>query len=314
MANDAGVYRGTNVSRGRIVPLISTYVSGPLGVPHLPRLWLKALLHARNVLAEDWGCGPGGLDRRLTTFLGIDGTALLSWLMETLPSYEETEAWVRVNATNLNPQSIAQAVEAFATLPLPPGLNEQFRAYLGISDDTVNVGVTLNNYDDWQALYAYVGRYADDLEPIVPAISPTTAGLLGIPNLPRLWLKATLAAAGALPDGYSLAVEPRDEVMLGALRLANEDVRNYVAERRPTYGEFETYVASRARAPVGKVPWDDLLERHGEGTQATHRYDWGLLHAQIRALPAPPTDRSNQQRGLYAFEASGLRAFRPRSG
>lgn len=81
-----GPYQGTLVSRGRIVPLISSYVAGPLGLPHLPRLWLKALLHAKDMLAEDWGCGPGGLDRRIMEFVGIDGVAFMAWLMDIKPT------------------------------------------------------------------------------------------------------------------------------------------------------------------------------------------------------------------------------------
>jgi hypothetical protein len=43
-----------------IVPLISSGVAGPLGVLHLPRLWLKASLEARGLLAPGYpGIGAG---------------------------------------------------------------------------------------------------------------------------------------------------------------------------------------------------------------------------------------------------------------
>ena len=38
----------------QIAPLISSEVAGPLGVIHLPRLWLKVLLSAKGLLPDDY--------------------------------------------------------------------------------------------------------------------------------------------------------------------------------------------------------------------------------------------------------------------
>ena len=54
------------------VPLISTRTTGPLGVVHLPRLWLKMRLAARDKLAEGYRAGEGGFDGMLLETLGID--------------------------------------------------------------------------------------------------------------------------------------------------------------------------------------------------------------------------------------------------
>ena len=44
----------------KIVPTIPSGVAGPLGVVHLPRLWLKALLAGTGQLAEGYkDIGPG---------------------------------------------------------------------------------------------------------------------------------------------------------------------------------------------------------------------------------------------------------------
>jgi len=44
----------------KIVPLISSGVAGPLGVLHLPRLWLKVSLECRGKLADGYpGIGKG---------------------------------------------------------------------------------------------------------------------------------------------------------------------------------------------------------------------------------------------------------------
>ena len=42
------------------VPMISSGVAGPLGVIHLPRLWLKSSLEAQGKIATGYpGCGSG---------------------------------------------------------------------------------------------------------------------------------------------------------------------------------------------------------------------------------------------------------------
>ena len=178
VGEDGSTYHGTSISRGKVVPLISSYVVGPLGLMHLPRLWLKALLHARDILAEDWGCGPGGLDKRILAFIGVDDSEFVAWLGTEFPTYAECEAWVRANATTLHADSIATSNRLLETLGLPRDLGPQFRAHLGL-DDSVDVGIMLNNYDDWDTVYAHVCEHADSCEPVVPAVSPTTVGLLG---------------------------------------------------------------------------------------------------------------------------------------
>jgi hypothetical protein len=42
------------------IPLISTRSTGPLGIVHLPRLWQKMRLAAKDKLADDYRSGKGG--------------------------------------------------------------------------------------------------------------------------------------------------------------------------------------------------------------------------------------------------------------
>jgi len=58
-----------------IYPLISSAAKGPLGVCHLPRLWLKILLFACGRLPEGYRHGEGGFDEFTTTNLGLDRDA-----------------------------------------------------------------------------------------------------------------------------------------------------------------------------------------------------------------------------------------------
>ena len=46
----------------KMVPLISTRCTGPLGLVHLPRVWQKMLLASRDQLADGYRSGEGGFD------------------------------------------------------------------------------------------------------------------------------------------------------------------------------------------------------------------------------------------------------------
>jgi len=54
------------------VPLISSGVAGPPGVLHLPRLWLKASLEARNKIAPGYPALSKGYDSMVLGALGLD--------------------------------------------------------------------------------------------------------------------------------------------------------------------------------------------------------------------------------------------------
>jgi hypothetical protein len=69
------------------VPLISSGTAGPLGVLHLPRLWLKASLEARGKLAAGYpGCGKG-YDQMVLDGLGLDRQKTLDYIKNSRPSY-----------------------------------------------------------------------------------------------------------------------------------------------------------------------------------------------------------------------------------
>ena len=78
-----------------IVPLISSGVAGPLGVIHLPRLWLKASLEARGKLAPGYPGAGKGYDQMVIDGLGLQRDAVLAFIKEKRPTYNEFEAWVK---------------------------------------------------------------------------------------------------------------------------------------------------------------------------------------------------------------------------
>jgi hypothetical protein len=71
------------------------------------------------------------------------------------------------------------------------------------------------------------------------------AGPLGVMHLPRLWLKVSLESVGKLAAGYPGIGKGFDQIVLDTLGLKADAVRAFVKEKKPTYGEFETWVKSQ---------------------------------------------------------------------
>jgi hypothetical protein len=64
----------------KLIPIISSQTTGPLGVAHLPRLWTKLTLGFAGQLAEGWDqCGPG-FDQLTLSDLGLDRDAVMEYV------------------------------------------------------------------------------------------------------------------------------------------------------------------------------------------------------------------------------------------
>ena len=70
-----------------IVPLISSGITGPLGVLHLPRLWLKVSLDARGKLASGYPAVGKGFDQMVLDGLNLNRDAVVSFISEKRPTY-----------------------------------------------------------------------------------------------------------------------------------------------------------------------------------------------------------------------------------
>ena len=77
------------------VPMIPCNVSGPLGVLHLPRLWLKVSLEARGKLADGYPGIGKGYDQMVIDGLGLKADAVKKFISEKRPTYGQFEAWVK---------------------------------------------------------------------------------------------------------------------------------------------------------------------------------------------------------------------------
>ena len=79
----------------KIVPLISSGVAGPLGVRHLPRLWLKVSLECRGKLADGYPGIGKGYDMMTINALGLNADAVKKFINDSKPTYAQFEAWVK---------------------------------------------------------------------------------------------------------------------------------------------------------------------------------------------------------------------------
>jgi hypothetical protein len=138
------------------VPLISSGVAGPLGVLHLPRLWLKSSLAAAGKLHSDYpGCGQG-YDMMTLNALNIGKDAFDAFIA-TRPSYGQLEAWVKAQpGVKLDKASIYKHNASIRGYIHDDATRQSILSAAGLPDDgSVNPGaVDLNNLDDWTTFWS----------------------------------------------------------------------------------------------------------------------------------------------------------------
>src|SRR2546430_14300934 len=84
------------------VPMISSGVAGPLGVLHLPRLWLKVSLEAQGKLADGYPGIGRGFDAMTCATLGLEEQAVKEFIKKNKPTYPEIEDWAKKNDKSTN--------------------------------------------------------------------------------------------------------------------------------------------------------------------------------------------------------------------
>ena len=141
-----------------IVPLISSAIAGPLGVLHLPRLWLKASLEARGKLAPGYPGAGQGYDQMVIDGLGLQRTAVITFIKDVRPTYPQFEAWVKHNATRLDKASVEKLNAAIRGYLHDDATRKSILGANGIADDASapKDAVNLNNLDDWKEFHESV--------------------------------------------------------------------------------------------------------------------------------------------------------------
>jgi len=138
------------------VPLISSGVAGPLGVLHLPRLWLKLSLEAAGKLAPGYpGCGKG-YDGMTLGALGVDEAAVKDFVKSKKPTYPQFEAWIKANGKTVTAEAIAKHNAAVTGYIHDDETRKSILSANGLPDGSPKDAVNLNNLDDWYEFHSAV--------------------------------------------------------------------------------------------------------------------------------------------------------------
>ena len=136
----------------KIVPLISSGVAGPLGVLHLPRLWLKVSLECRGKLADGYPGIGKGYDMMTITALGLNPEGVRKFITESKPTYPQFEAWVKKQpGVKLDKATIHKLNVAIQGYIHDDGTRKSILGACGISEEgsVCPDAINLNNLDDW---------------------------------------------------------------------------------------------------------------------------------------------------------------------
>ena len=133
------------------VPMISSGTAGPLGVLHLPRLWLKVSLESQGKLAEGYPGIGRGFDAMTCAALGLDEQAVKDFISEKQPTYPQFEAWVKQHATSLTREAIEKHNAAVRGYNHDDETRGEILQENGLPDgaSAPKDAVNLNNLDDW---------------------------------------------------------------------------------------------------------------------------------------------------------------------
>jgi hypothetical protein len=143
----------------KIVPLISSGVAGPLGVLHLPRLWLKVSLESRGLLADGYPGAGHGYDQMVIDGLGLNRDAVLAYIADTRPTYPQFEIWVKGQpGVKLDPASVTALNDSITGYIHDDDTRKSVLEADRIPDDAAapKDAINLNNLDDWHAFHAAV--------------------------------------------------------------------------------------------------------------------------------------------------------------
>ena len=139
------------------VPMIPCNVSGPLGVLHLPRLWLKVSLEARGKLAAGYPGIGKGYDMMVVSALNLNADAVKKFVGDKRPTYAQFEAWVKAQpGVKLDRNTIHRLNTAILNYHHAEPLSQEIRATAGYKEDgsVTSSACELNALDDWQAFHA----------------------------------------------------------------------------------------------------------------------------------------------------------------
>lgn len=146
-----------------MIPLIASDTPGPLGVLHLPRLWLKTLLAAIDQLEPGYKDIRPGYDYMVLEGLKIDPDAARDFIMRERPTYLAFEAWIKAQpGVDLSPTAIAAVNTIVRERQKSDAARKKVLAANGLPDDgAITSSLLINALDDWQAAHRELTADAD---------------------------------------------------------------------------------------------------------------------------------------------------------
>jgi len=139
----------------KIVPLISSGESGPLGVLHLPRLWLKTSLDATGQLADDYPAVGAGFDSMVLDGLNLDKDEFLAYIKDSKPTYCQLEKWIlEKKGGSLDAAAVKELNDSISGYIHADETRASICSDSSIADDgSIKDAVNLNNLDDWYCFH-----------------------------------------------------------------------------------------------------------------------------------------------------------------
>lgn len=134
--------------------MVSSAQTGPLGIPHLPRLWFKAFLTAVNGLPKEWKTGDNcGFDKRLATTIGMDVVAATTYIHAELPTYIQFENWVTAHIPAYDEATRARWASENLAMKKPDEMAIADIDESGIPDRSERGTSLLNDVVDWRHMH-----------------------------------------------------------------------------------------------------------------------------------------------------------------
>jgi hypothetical protein len=143
-----------------IIPLISSGTAGPLGVKHLPRLWLKTLLSATGQLPEGYKDIRPGFDFMLLEGLGINPDSAREFIVGHRPSYLAFEKWVCAQPNvDISQSNISKINDVLERRAKTPDVRIQMLKENGLPENSpIESAIMLNNLDDWKSIHDQITK------------------------------------------------------------------------------------------------------------------------------------------------------------
>ncbi len=139
----------------KTIPLISSGTEGPLGIKHLPRLWIKTLLSATGRLPEGYKDIRPGFDYLVLEGLGINPDSARDFIFKNLPAYLSFEQWIcEQPGVDVSQANISKINEIVTGKTKAPEARIQILRASGLSEDIqIKDAIMLNNLDDWKSVH-----------------------------------------------------------------------------------------------------------------------------------------------------------------